>query len=26
VALNLPLFVIPLPALIIGLLQAVGAF
>jgi len=26
VALNLPLFLIPLPALIIGLLQAVGAF
>jgi len=26
VALNLPLFVMPLPALIIGLLQAVGAF
>jgi len=26
VALNLPLFLIPLPALIIGLLQAVGTF
>jgi len=26
VALNLPLFLIPLPALILGLLQAVGAF